>query len=171
MSAYILFPKGNTISSWARAGYPKSTRQLSRLVNGCGQGFRELRGKQLETHPGNFQRRDWYRYSVGLAPHIWRKTRAKCCCVLKPQATATSSTRISGERNISLGRRTRNHRRHWCGVRPVVLRKTCEKCAALIPTVRAISSRLKSSSIFSCINSLIFRNLAGLSPPRRTRTL
>jgi hypothetical protein len=42
-----------------------------------------------------FQRRDWYRYSVGLAPHVSRNTRAKCCCVLKPHAMATSSTRIS----------------------------------------------------------------------------
>src|SRR5262249_12627997 len=32
------------------------------------------------------------RYSVGLVPLMVRKTRAKCCWVLKPQATATSST-------------------------------------------------------------------------------
>src|SRR6516164_3940472 len=50
----ILFPKDNTISSWARAGYPKSTRQLSRWANGCGQDFRQLRGERLETRPGNY---------------------------------------------------------------------------------------------------------------------
>src|SRR5262245_38397668 len=49
MSAYILFQKDNTISSWARAGYLKSTRQLSRWANGCGQDFSQLRGEQLET--------------------------------------------------------------------------------------------------------------------------
>src|SRR5215510_12810958 len=54
MSAYILFQKDNTISSWARAGYLKSTRQLSRWANGCGQDFSQLRGEQLETHPGNY---------------------------------------------------------------------------------------------------------------------
>src|SRR5262249_11257 len=54
MSAYILFPKDNTISSWARAGYPKSTRQLSRWANGCGQDFGQLRGDRLETRPGNY---------------------------------------------------------------------------------------------------------------------
>ncbi len=43
-----------------------------------------------------FQRRTSYRYSVGLAPHTCRNTRAKCCCVLKPQATATSRTRARG---------------------------------------------------------------------------
>src|SRR5262249_44235478 len=54
MLAYILFPKDNTISSWAAAGYPKSTRQLSRWANGCGQGFRQLRGEELQTHPENY---------------------------------------------------------------------------------------------------------------------
>src|SRR5215469_12824052 len=53
MSASILFPRDNTISSWARAGYPKSTRQLSRWANGYGQNFGQSRGEQLETHPGN----------------------------------------------------------------------------------------------------------------------
>src|SRR5215468_7786117 len=55
----------------------------------------------------SFQRRVSYRYSVGLAPHIWRNTRAKCCWVLKPQAMATSRTRISAEANISFALWTR----------------------------------------------------------------
>ena len=46
------------------------------------------------------------RYSLGLAPHTLRKTRAKCCWLLKPQATATSNTRISAARNSSLARST-----------------------------------------------------------------
>src|SRR5262252_4603298 len=86
-----------------------------------------------------YQRKKSYRYSVGLAPHIARNTRAKCCWVLKPQAMATSRTRISAELNISFALWTRYQRRHWCGVWPVVLRNTCEKCAVLSPTVRAIS--------------------------------
>src|SRR5215831_736219 len=54
MSACTLFPKDNTISSWARVGYLKSTRRLSRWANGCGQGFGQLRGEQLEAHPRNY---------------------------------------------------------------------------------------------------------------------
>src|SRR5262249_55356874 len=54
MSVYILFQKDNTISSWARAGYLKSTRQLSRWANGCGQDFSQLRDEQLATHLGNY---------------------------------------------------------------------------------------------------------------------
>src|SRR5262249_3070841 len=54
MSVYILFQKDNTISSWARAGYLKSTRQLSRWANGCGQAFIQLRDEQLATHLGNY---------------------------------------------------------------------------------------------------------------------
>jgi hypothetical protein len=42
-----------------------------------------------------------WRYSVGLTPHTLRNIRAKCCCVLKPQATATSNIRPSGARNNS----------------------------------------------------------------------
>src|ERR1700730_5902030 len=44
--------------------------------------------------------------SVALTPHIRRNTRAKCCCVLKPQPTATSKTRASATRNISFARST-----------------------------------------------------------------
>src|SRR5262249_14531680 len=54
MSAYILFQRDNTISSWARVGYLKLTRRLSRWANGCGQDFGQLRSQQLETHPGNY---------------------------------------------------------------------------------------------------------------------
>src|SRR6516162_3549161 len=92
-----------------------------------GQRGAQFKSSDLHTRSYFLQRRDSYRYSVGLAPHIARNTRAKCCWVLKPQAMATSSTRISAERNISFARWTRYHRRHWCGVWPVVLRKTCEK--------------------------------------------
>src|SRR5882724_13255231 len=48
-------------------------------------------------------RKSW-RYSVGLTLQTSRKTCAKCCWVLKPQATATSNTRASGARNIALAR-------------------------------------------------------------------
>src|SRR5215472_16769438 len=65
-----------------------------------------------------------YRYSVGLAPQIRRNTRAKCCCVLKPQATATSRTRASGARNISFARSILLRNTNWCGVSPVDLRNT-----------------------------------------------
>src|SRR5262249_19619185 len=51
-----------------------------------------------------------FRYSVGLVPQIWRNIRAKCCCVLKPQATATSNTRASEARNRSLARSTQCRR-------------------------------------------------------------
>src|ERR1700733_1461455 len=47
------------------------------------------------------------RYPVGLTPQMSRKTCAKCCWVLKPQATATSNTRASGARNIALARSSR----------------------------------------------------------------
>src|SRR5262249_49663541 len=67
------------------------------------------------------------RYSVGLAPHTLRKTRAKCCWLLKPQATATSSTRISAVRNISLARSTLRRNTNWCGLCPVDSRNICEK--------------------------------------------
>src|SRR5215469_16530084 len=140
-----------------------TTAGVEALVRGHEQPGR---ARAAEIQATLCQRRDWYRYSVGVAPLISRNTRAKCCWVLKPQAMATSSTRISSERNICFARWTRCQRRDWWGVWPVELRKTSEKCAVLRPTVRAISSRLKSSSIFSCTNSLILRNRAGLSPPR-----
>src|SRR6516164_4010722 len=56
MSAYILFQKASTISSWARAGYRKSTRQLSGWANGYGQDFRQLRGGRLENSSRKLQR-------------------------------------------------------------------------------------------------------------------
>src|SRR5215469_6466698 len=43
-----------------------------------------------------------WRYSVGLTPQPSRKTWAKCCWVLKPQAIATSNIRVLGARNIVL---------------------------------------------------------------------
>src|SRR5262245_15310166 len=54
MSACILFPKDNTISSWAQGGYLKSTRRLRRWANGCGQDFGQLKSEQLDAHPGNY---------------------------------------------------------------------------------------------------------------------
>jgi RNase P subunit RPR2 len=56
-----------------------------------------------KTRVAPYRRNSW-RYSVGLTPHIRRNTRAKCCCVLKPQPTATSKTRASAARNISVAR-------------------------------------------------------------------
>ena len=47
-------------------------------------------------------RKSW-RYSVGLTPQTSRKTCAKCCWVLKPQATATSNTRVSRSTQDRLG--------------------------------------------------------------------
>src|SRR5215469_11754554 len=61
--------------------------------------FSEVSETRVTSEPRN----SW-RYSVGLTPQISRKTCAKCCCVLKPQATATSNTRTSGARNIALAR-------------------------------------------------------------------
>src|SRR5215472_15550611 len=37
------------------------------------------RARAAEIHATLCQRWDWYRYSVGLAPHTSRNTRAKCC--------------------------------------------------------------------------------------------
>src|ERR1700722_11490761 len=48
-----------------------------------------------------------WRYSLGLTPQTLRKTCAKCCWVLNPQATATSKTRASATRNIALARTNR----------------------------------------------------------------
>src|SRR5215471_11380862 len=50
------------------------------------------------------------RYSVGLTLQASRKTWAKCCGVLKPQARATSNTRASQPRNIALARSTLRRR-------------------------------------------------------------
>src|SRR5262249_14797738 len=68
MSAYILFQKDNTISSWARAGYLKSTRQLSRWANGCGQDFSQLRVTPTLLMPGaglNQATQHWYSTGSG----------------------------------------------------------------------------------------------------------
>jgi hypothetical protein len=59
------------------------------------------------------------RYSVGLRPHIFRNIRAKCCCVLKPQARAISITRKSNDESNSFAYCTRCCNTNWCGLSPI----------------------------------------------------
>ena len=106
------------------------------------------------------------RYSAGLAPYTLRKTPAKCCWLLNPHATATSSTRLSAARNISLARSILRCNTNWCGLWPVDWPNICEKWVMLKPAASASSSRLKSPSISVCTSSTTFRRRAGVNPPR-----
>lgn len=117
--------KANLCRRWKSCDSPLEESELTTSDTGtvvdclsiksCGQRDAHFKGSELQASY-LFQRTDSYRYSVGLAPLIWRNTRAKCCWVLKPQAMATSRTRISAERSISFALWTRYHCRHWCGV-------------------------------------------------------
>src|SRR5262245_41231930 len=107
-----------------------------------------------------------FRYSRGVAPYIWRNTRAKCCCVLNPHATATSKMRAFPVRRISVARSIRQRRRNWCGVSPVDWRNITAKCAVLNPTDCAKSTSVKSRSNPVWMNSVTRRKRAAPRPPR-----
>lgn len=83
------------------ASTPVSTFRLSAFGKGAGgRRYREGRVSDANDCP---KCGVWIPF---LTPHIRRSTPAKCCCVLKPQATAASSTRKSAARNISFARST-----------------------------------------------------------------
>src|SRR5215469_10942384 len=65
---------------------------------------RDVWSERVSERPITAQPRKSWRYSVGLTLQASRKTCAKCCWVLKPQATATSNTRASAARNIAFAR-------------------------------------------------------------------
>jgi len=72
-------------------------------------------GRIFETGTGSeaqvtSEPRNSWRYFVGLTLQASRKTWAKCCGVLNPQARATSNTRASEARNIALARSTLRRR-------------------------------------------------------------
>lgn len=97
--------KCDRVRVWIKVG---STMGCENLTGRHDLHAKAMTGKSGRTVGAGTQwRRNSWRYSVGLTPHIWRNARAKCCCVLKPQATATSNTRASEVRNISLARSTR----------------------------------------------------------------
>ena len=94
MSAYILFPKDNTISSWVRAGYLKSTRQLSRWANGYGQDFSQLCRFALWCSAGimkRFERLGLRRLLLGTV----------CAAALLFGFTPTSKTQTKPEKSLS----------------------------------------------------------------------
>src|SRR5215471_1643635 len=84
MSHSILFPKDNTISFWVRAGYPKSTRQLSRRANGYGQDFRQLRGERLDELN---ELRSWFSDNLEKPTSFGRDKLQLGICWFKTEAT------------------------------------------------------------------------------------
>jgi hypothetical protein len=63
-------------------------------------------------------------YSVGLRPHIFRNIRAKCCCVLKPEARAISIIRRFDDTSNSFAYCTLCCSTKWCGLSPIDFLKT-----------------------------------------------
>src|SRR5260370_10157146 len=84
----------------------RASDRSSQPARGSGAGKSERTARAPHKAKATQSCRNSWRYSVGLTPHIRRNTRAKCCCVLKPQATPTSKTRASAARNISFARST-----------------------------------------------------------------
>ena len=123
----IAFPDFHAEIHWQLAAGDRDYRPLGRRQSLVVDAADRRLESAVRNRSIGYWRTTSYRYSVGLVPQIRRNTRAKCCCVLNPHATATSRTRASASRNISFARSILLRNTNWCGVSPVDWRNIREK--------------------------------------------